>query len=249
MSIKDNQILHPYTTTDKAKLDSVEPGAKTYDVSSQAEAEAGLDNVKLMTPLRTAQAIAELASSAGEANTASNVGTGVDVFKQKVGVDLQFKTLIAGSGVTLTPGTNDVTIDAVTGGGSYIAASFLNSSGSTINALLPVRQTNTGTLALIDPSIEADVVDIIGITLASILNNANGQVVLFGLIKNVTTSFSVGDTIYLSKTGGLTVTVPDIGVGSFLAGDFVVKLGEITKNFDNPSNKDFKLEIELIGQL
>lgn len=53
----------------------------------------------------------------GEANTASNVGGGAGVFKQKTGVDLEFKSLIAGTNITLTPGTNDITIDA-SGGAS-----------------------------------------------------------------------------------------------------------------------------------
>ena len=47
----------------------------------------------------------------GEVNTASNVGAGEGVFKQKTGVDLEFKSLVAGTNITLTPGTNDITID------------------------------------------------------------------------------------------------------------------------------------------
>ncbi|MCP4187278.1 MAG: hypothetical protein GY763_06685, partial [Gammaproteobacteria bacterium] len=48
----------------------------------------------------------------GEVNTASNVGTGEGVFKQKLGVDLQFKTLIAGTGVNITSAADELTIDA-----------------------------------------------------------------------------------------------------------------------------------------
>ena len=47
----------------------------------------------------------------GEANTASNIGTGVKVFAQKVGVDLEFRTLISPD-FDLQQNTNDVTMSA-----------------------------------------------------------------------------------------------------------------------------------------
>lgn len=50
------------------------------------------------------------ASGVGEVNTASNVGSEKEVFKAKTGVDLAFRTLKAGSNVTLTQNANDITI-------------------------------------------------------------------------------------------------------------------------------------------
>src|SRR6266478_8868456 len=52
-------------------------------------------------------------SNSGETNTASNLGTGSDgqgVFNTKVGVDLQFKRIKAGSNITVTSETNDLLV-------------------------------------------------------------------------------------------------------------------------------------------
>ena len=53
----------------------------------------------------------ELYNRQGQDNTASNVGTGQGLFKEKLGVDLKFKSIVAGGGITLTPNTNTLTIN------------------------------------------------------------------------------------------------------------------------------------------
>lgn len=58
-----------------------------------------------------------VASTFGETNTASNLGTGTGIYGTKVGVDLRFKSLVAGTGVTLSNTSNDITINASGGGG------------------------------------------------------------------------------------------------------------------------------------
>ena len=50
----------------------------------------------------------------GEANTASNLGTGVGLYKQKQLVDLQFKSLKAGTNVSVVDNGDDVTLDTKT---------------------------------------------------------------------------------------------------------------------------------------
>jgi hypothetical protein len=58
-----------------------------------------------------------MVSGAGEANTASNLGSGSGLYASKSGVDLRFKSLVQGTGIVLTPGTDSITIDASGGGG------------------------------------------------------------------------------------------------------------------------------------
>ncbi len=143
----------------------------------------------------------------------------------------------------------EAALSGVGGDASVIQGLYSNGSGSTISALTLVRQNSAGNIFTIDPSVEAEVVSYLGVLVGQTLNNANGAVALAGLIKNITTSFVIGDILYLSKTGTLTTSVPEIGAGSFAAGDFVVKVGKISKNSVNGAQKDLKVEIELKGQL
>lgn len=53
----------------------------------------------------------------GEINTVSNVGGGVDLFKQKTAVDLEFYTLAAGANITITPVGDTVEIASTASGG------------------------------------------------------------------------------------------------------------------------------------
>lgn len=107
----------------------------TYDLTSAQNAsdvditltgsDATTDTVKLvagtnitLTDSGTNQVTIDAAGGGGgEANTASNVGAGDGLFKQKTGVDLEFKSLVAGTNITLTAAADTVTIDATGGSG------------------------------------------------------------------------------------------------------------------------------------
>lgn len=199
MAIQNNQLVQPFTTADKSKLDGITPGAQPQPATaSQAEAEAGLDNVKMMTPLRVKQSI--------DANAGS-------------------------------------------GSGNAITGVYLNSSGSSIPALTLVSQSGTGTLLPVVTN-DADSIDqILGLLTQTTANTATGSVTFDGLVTNITTSFVVGDVIYLGSNGVLTTDIPDYGVDAFAAGYFVVKVGKITKNSSNPAQKDFLVKIENLGAL
>lgn len=57
-----------------------------------------------------------MSAGGGENNTASNVGAANEVFKQKSGIDLQFRTLIAGSNVNIVQNADTIEISSTASG-------------------------------------------------------------------------------------------------------------------------------------
>jgi len=53
----------------------------------------------------------------GEPNLAANLGSGIGIWKDKVGETLNFKSLLAGSNITLTETENEIVIDGNSSGG------------------------------------------------------------------------------------------------------------------------------------
>lgn len=125
----------------------------------------------------------------------------------------------------------------------------INNSGSAIANGTPVGIDSLGGLQLINVSNEASVKAFVGVVSASISNGASGDIITSGRMENVTTSFAIGDVVYISKTGGITNQAPESGVNSFVSGDFAIKLGIIMKNRTNPLNKDFLVSPLNLGQL
>lgn len=81
-----------------------------------------------------------IAGGAGETNLGANVGSGEGlVFRDKTGVTLNFKRLLAGSNVTITNGADDVTIASSGGGGG---------GSSTDPAICEARAPGTQTSAV-----------------------------------------------------------------------------------------------------
>lgn len=69
------------------------------------------DSINLVVSLSTSTNEIEFENTA-EINTASNLGAGQGLFAQKNGADLEFKSLVAGTNITVTNDANTVTINA-----------------------------------------------------------------------------------------------------------------------------------------
>lgn len=123
-----------------------------------------------------------------------------------------------------------------------------NNTGVTIGQAIPIKLTDTG-MGLIDVSLESDVDAIAGITKSSVEDSGQTEIVTGGTIENISTTFNVGDPVYVSKTGGLTNQKPSIGTAGFTANDFIIRVGVIAKNNDNPLLKDLVVSIQIMGQL
>ena len=80
----------------------------------------------------------------GEPNTAANVGTGLGIYKDKVGETLNFRSLVQGSGITISESTNEITISAPSASLGYkVYTAELSSLGLGTGAPVATIMQNT----------------------------------------------------------------------------------------------------------
>ena len=170
-------------------------------------------------------------ATGGEANDGVNVGTGEGLFKQKIGVDLEFKSLVAGNGIGITNNASDLTIE-YTG----VASDFDLDNNKIINLADPTAAQDGATKAYVDTQVGAVDFDfggdsgsgtiiansetlIIAGTSNEIVTNASGNILTIGL------SSTFSKDIYASDGSTLIVDVST----STVTGAFV---GDVTGNAD-----------------
>jgi hypothetical protein len=136
------------------------------------------------------------------------------------------------------------------GSSKSTASNFINASGITLNKGTPVSVNTSGQITNINVSSESSVLAMVGLTNTDLPASANGGIQDNGRLENVTyPSFNIGDPLWVSKTGSLTNSKPEIGVDGFVDGDWVIFVGVFVKNEFMPTYRDIKLAIEIIGQL
>lgn len=139
--------------------------------------------------------------------------------------------------------------DAARGASRQLQTNYPSGSLTTINKGTPVSVNAFSQVVPTDVSDESSVGAIVGLAYANLPSAATGGIVNGGRLENLTTSFALGDPVYVAKGGGLTNNRPSVGVDSFVSGDFVIFLGVVVKNEFNPAQKDIQLMIEIVGQL
>ena len=91
----------------------------------------------------------------------------------------------------------------------------LNDSGESFAAGTPVFATGYDGKTTIAKALPSTTQPILGLTRTFIANNAEGIVIVAGVLDNVNTSgFSEGDVLYINTSGGLTNVRPVTGSGA-----------------------------------
>lgn len=123
-----------------------------------------------------------------------------------------------------------------------------NNTGASLLKGTPVRMSNDGA-SYIDVSDEIQANSVAGVVRTTLANGAAGEIITGGTIEDITTSYSVGAVVYVDKMGGLTDQKPALGVNSFGPLDWVIRIGVIGKNVNDPNKKDLLVNIQIVGQL
>jgi hypothetical protein len=142
-----------------------------------------------------------------------------------------------------------VIISSVSASTQATQSEMINGTGSIVDALTPVRVDSDGEMQLIDVSLDSSALCIVGITKNDVDDLESGTIITQGRIKDVDIAFAVGDYVYVSKSGTLTNVLPEVGVGGFLVGDYIIRIGVIAKNVADSNDKDLFVGISIVGQL
>ena len=149
-------------------------------------------------------------STTGEPNTAANVGTGIGVWKDKVGETLNFKTLIAGPNIAITETADEITIASTAvsytsyvqllsqGGGNAPSGPVLdNSAGITVTYSIGVT---TGLYSAVISPAPPDM-DKVTISISNCTKNTRAHVGVYGL-DGINPSFGITTTVISSGAVG-----------------------------------------------
>lgn len=145
----------------------------------------------------------------GEINTASNVGAGSGVFASKAGLDLQFKSLTAGTNITLTPSGTEIQISAAGGGGGgmlrYYARSTAGQEVIVVASAAGVTAAWNGTTP---EQLDVTIPDGVVLSSITVTNWANQDAFNQGILNIITNAAGGGNLAY--NIGLSTRAIPNV---------------------------------------
>ena len=131
-------------------------------------------------------------SGQGEVNTGQNVGTGAGVFKEKVGADFRYRTVVGGTGITATQNTDDVTLDLPQEVATDSAVQF-----TSVNIAGQTTLSWNNTDKTLDMPVNAVTIQL-GQETVSLVRNNTGSVIPDGSVVYITGSSGNKKTIALA---------------------------------------------------
>lgn len=100
-------------------------------------------------------------------------------------------------------------------GVGYFQINVINDSGETLAAGTPVHAIGYTTRTTVDKTLPTTTTPILGLMQSNTVNGEEGVCVVAGLLEDInTTSYAVGDVLYVAEGGGLTNSRPASGSGA-----------------------------------
>lgn len=169
--------------------------------------------------------ISASSSGSGEANTASNLGGGEGLFTTKSGIDLPFKSLVAGTNVSLSSDANEITINATGGSGEVNTASNLGLTGegvfsTKVGADLQFKKLKAGTNVTLSSDADSITINSSGGGGSLAVEDDGSEILASASRLNFT---GAGVTVTDAGSGEATINIPG-GGGSGLGSEFLIKL-------------------------
>ena len=183
----------------------------------------------------------------GEANTASNLGAGSQSFKSKTGSDLQFRSVIGGTGILATQNTNDITLTSVANTSTQ-KVEVVKNSGAVVGTRKQLNFIEGSSISLtVADDAGNDQVDITITSTASgsgdVVGPASsnaGEIVLFDGLTGKLIKAATGSGVVFAASGvynteaNLDVTRGGTGLGTLTANNLIIGAGTSDVTFIAP---------------
>ena len=180
----------------------------------------------------------------GEINTGSNIGAGQGVFKDKLGADMRFKTVVAGTGIAVTSDTDEIFIATTGTGSGDITGGTSTGSGNAVfrdksGANLRFRSLTAGTNVTLTQNADDIVVNAgtNALTLNSIADT--GYVKVANNLSDVTAA-TARTNLAISSTAEADLKYVHLNTSKSPTVDGAVSLGTGVKRFNEIYAVSFK---------